>query len=121
MKAPYIVPSTARRDWAIGIAVGVAVLALLIYALMNFSGGVAGSTLKGEIVGKRFTPLAEERVTIGKAGVSASHSDGEYQLECVAGGRSYLITVDKQTYETEKPGDFFFFAPPRADSPARKP
>lgn len=119
MKTPYVVPSTARRDWCIGAAVGAACVALVIYALMNLSGGLAGSTLTGKIVAKHFTPLPEERVSIGKGGLYARHSDGEYVLECLAGGRSYLITVDKQTYESKKIGNLYFFSRPAGEPPSQ--
>lgn len=112
MNKPYVVPSTARRDFWIGLSIGVAVLAVILFAVLHLSNGVTGSTLTGRVVDKHFTPQKEERFTIGKGGLSARQSDGEYVLECVAKGRAYLITVDKETYESKKVGDTFFFSRP---------
>jgi hypothetical protein len=113
MKSPYVVPSTARRDLWIGLAAGAVFLALILLAVMNMANGISGSTLNGKIVEKHFTPLQEERVTLGKGGLSTRQSDGEYVLECVAKGRAYLVTVDKETYQAKKVGDTFLFARPR--------
>ncbi|XHR28418.1 MAG: hypothetical protein ACFUZC_21185 [Chthoniobacteraceae bacterium] len=119
MSQPYIVPSTARRDWLIGLAAGALFLGAVIYVIMNLSGGLSGSTLNGTVVAKHFTPQPEDRITIGKRGLDARHSEGEYVLECVAKGRSYLVTVDKQTYETKAVGDPFVFSRPLDESTPR--
>ena len=74
MKSRHVLPSTARRDWLLSLSVAAVFIALILYALMNFSGGVSGSTLTGKIVEKHFTPQPEERVTIGTGGVYARHS-----------------------------------------------
>jgi hypothetical protein len=117
MNKPYVVPSTAWRDWLIGLAVGVVFLGAVIYTMTNLSGGLTGSTLEGKIEAKHFTPQPEERFTLGKGGLSARHSEGEYVLECVAKGRSYLVTVDKQTFEHKAVGDSFLFSRPMDESP----
>ncbi len=119
MKTPYVVPSTALRDWSIGIGIAAALVGLAVWALANLSGGLVGVTLTGKVVDKHFTPMPEERVVIGKHGLQARHSDGEYVLECVVKGRSYLVTVDKQTYESKKIGDSFFFSRPMDEPPAQ--
>ena len=111
MKQPYVVPSTARRDLLIGIAIGLALMAVVLWGMLHMSRGIAGSTLKGEIVAMNFTPFVEKEVTFGKGGVH--QIDGEYVLECKAGERVYLVTVSKEIYQTKKVGDFFFFARPR--------
>ena len=112
MKQPYVVPSTTRRDLLIGLAVGLAVLALLLFTFMNLGSGVAGATLKGIVVAKHFTPFKEEQVVIGKRGMQARQIDGEYVLECDVKGRLYLVTVEKELYEGRKIGDPFYFARP---------
>lgn len=112
MKQPYVVPSTARRDLLIGLSVGLALLAVLVFTVMNLGSGVAGVTLKGTVVDKHFTPFKEEQVTFGKRGVQARQIDGEYVLECDVNGRRYLVTVEKDLYEGRKIGDTFYFARP---------
>lgn len=113
MNQPYVVPNTGRRDLFIGLAVGVLLLGLVVFAVMNMSGGVAGSTLTGKIVEKTYVPFEEEQVTFGKKGVHARKTDGEYTLECDVQGRHYWVTVDKATYMSKKVGDTFFFSRPR--------
>lgn len=121
MNRPYVVPSTARRDWVVGLSVGALFLCAVVYALLNLSGGLAGATLNGKIVDKHFTPMPEERFTVGKGGLETRRSEGEYVLECVAQGRSYLVTVDKQTYETKKIGDPMIFARPLDEKTPQSP
>jgi len=113
MKQPYVVPRTARRDLLIGLSVGVALVALLVFALINLGNGVAGTTLQGTIVAKHFTPQKEEQVTFGSRGLHARQIDGEYVLECDVKGRLYLVTVEKELYEARKIGDTFYFARPQ--------
>jgi len=111
MKQPYVVPSTARRDLLIGLVIGVAIMTLLILGIMKMAGGVAGITLDGKIVAKHFTPYEEKQVTFGKGGVR--QKDGDYVLECEAGGRLYLVYVDKETYQVAKEGGHYLFPRPR--------
>jgi len=113
MKQPYVVPSTARRDLFLGLAIGLTIMILAIWALSHVGNSIAGSTLDGVIVAKNFTPLAEEQVTFGKKGVHSRKIDGEYVLECDVKGRAYLVTVDKETYNLKKVGDHFVFARPQ--------
>lgn len=113
MNKPYVVPSTARRDFFIGLAAAAVMLGLVLFAVLHLSNGISGSTLTGNIVEKHFTPLKEERITIGKGGLNARQTDGEYVLECMAKGRAYLVTVDKQTYQAKKVGDTFLFSRPK--------
>ena len=91
---------------------GGALLALLLFTVMNLGNGVAGATLQGTIVAKHFTPLKEEQVTFGKRGMQARQIDGEYVLECDVKGRLYLVSVEKELYEARKIGDTFYFARP---------
>ncbi|MEI6562165.1 MAG: hypothetical protein WCO68_08800 [Verrucomicrobiota bacterium] len=111
MKQPYVVPSTARRDLLIGLAIGLVLMTLIILGVMKMAGGVAGATLDGKIVAKHFTPYEEKQVTFGKGGVR--QKEGEYVLECQAGGRLYLVYVGKETYNAAKEGGRYLFPRPR--------
>jgi len=111
MNQPYIVPSTARRDLFIGLAVGLTIMIGIVFGVMQMAGGIAGSTLNGKIVAKNFTPFAETQVTFGKGGVH--QNDGDYVLECEAKGRRYLVAVDKETYQATKVGGYYLFPRPK--------
>ena len=111
-KSPYTLPSTTKRDVIVGLTIGAVVFAFVIFAITKMGTGVVGNTLTGTIVGKQFTPLAEQRVTIGKGGVNAQHLDGEYVLKVRVKKDTYSVWVDKKTYEARREGDAFFFARP---------
>ncbi|MEI7957918.1 MAG: hypothetical protein WCI40_02325 [Verrucomicrobiota bacterium] len=111
MNQPYVVPSSARRDLLIGLAVGLVVMALIIFGVVSMAGGVTGTTLNGKIVAKNFTPFEEKQVTFGKGGVH--QRDGDYVLECEAKGRLYLVAVDKETYNATKVGGPYLFPRPK--------
>jgi len=111
MKQPYVVPSTARRDFFIGLAIGLTLLTLALFGFKQMAGGIAGATLDGKVIAKNFTPFEEKQVTFGKGGVH--QIEGEYVLECDVKGRVYLVTVGKETYNAKKVGDGFIFARPR--------
>lgn len=111
MNQPYVVPSTARRDLLIGLAVGLAVMFAIIFGTSKMAGGVTGTTLDGKIVAKNVTPLVEKEVSFGKGGVR--QRDADYILECEAKGRVYLVTVDKETYHGTKVGGHFLFPRPK--------
>lgn len=111
MKTPYIVPSTARRDVFMGLAVGLAIMVVIVFGVIKMAGGVAGSTLNGKIVGRNFTPYEEQQVTLGKGGVH--QRDGDYVLECEAKGRLYLVPVDKKTYQATQVGGYYLFPRPK--------
>ena len=111
MKQPYVVPSTARRDLLIGLAIGLAIMALCVLGVTQMAHGVTGSTLNGKIVDKHFTPFEEKQVTFGKGGVHPN--EGEYVLECEAKGRLYLVPVNKETYRVAKVGGKYIFPTPK--------
>jgi len=112
-KQPYVVPSTARRDFLIGLAVGMAILTLATFGVMHMANGVVGSTMDGKIVAKNFTPRKEEQVTFGKGGVHTRQIDGDYELECDVKGRIYLVFVDKDTYNHAQVGQHYLFPRPK--------
>ena len=113
MNAPYVVPSTARRDLLVGLALAIVLLVLIVLAVKTLSGGVSSSTINGKIVNKTYAPYHEEQVTFGRGGVVARQRDGEYILECEAEGHTYLVPVEKGTYLTLKVGDHHLFGRPK--------
>lgn len=113
MNTPYVVPSTARRDLLGGLAIAVVLLVGIVLAVCSLSGGVSASTINGKVVNKTYTPVHEEQVTFGRSGVEARHRDGEYVLECEAGGHLYLVPVEKEIYQIRNVGDRHLFGRPK--------
>ena len=111
MKQLHVVPNTTRRDFWLGLSIGLAIMALLVFGVMKMAGGISGSTLDGKIVAKHFTPYEETQVTFGKGGVH--QREGDYVLECEVKGRLYLVTVDKDTYQAAQVGGHYFFPRPK--------
>lgn len=112
-KSPYTVPSTAVRDWIIGLSVGAAVLGLGAVGVLKMGAGVSGNSLTGVVVAKHYTPQApEQRATFGKGGLYTQTVDGEYTFEVDVKGHPYTIWVDKTTYESKQKGDRFLFMRP---------
>ena len=117
--ARCVVPGVSRRERLLGIAAGLAVMALALFGFIKMGSGIAGATLEGRIVAKHFTPFAEAQVTFGKAGVR--RVEGEYVLECEARGRAYLVRVDKEIYEARRIGERFLFPRPQPEPPGGPP
>ena len=111
-KSPYTLPSTTKRDVLIGLAIGAVVFGFVIFAIMKMGSSVVGNTLTGTIVRKEFTPLSEQRVTIGKGGINAQNLDGEYLFKVRVKNDTYSVWVEKKTYESKKEGDSFLFPRP---------
>ena len=113
-KSPYTLPSTAVRDWAIGVGVAVIILAIVIYAVMNMGSGLVGNSLTGTITAKHFTAQpVEERATVGKGGLYTQTVDGDYTFEVSVRGHIYTVWVDKALYQAKHEGDTFVFLRPR--------
>lgn len=112
-KPPLVIPSTSRRDLLIGVGAGLAVLAFILFAVMNMGGSVTGNSITGTITAKEFTPAPEDQVTIGKGGVQTRHLDGEYLFKVKAGEKTYNVWVDKRIYDSKRVGDPFVFPRPR--------
>lgn len=109
-RPPLTLPSTSRRDWTIGITIGVVLIGLIFYAISTMS--VSKNLLTGTITAKRFIPGAEQQVTIGQGGVHARQIDGEYILDVSVKGHPYNIWVDKEIYEAHEVGDSYTFVRP---------
>ena len=107
MKQPYVVPSTARRDLAIGLAIGLALMALIVCGIMKMASGAVGSTLDGNIVSKHFTPYEETQVSFGKGGVR--QKEGDYILE-PRGASTWLRWIRRPTRSHRWGGTICFLA-----------
>ena len=108
-----VVPDTRLRDTLIAVAVGVAILGLILYAVFSFSQGASATgRVEGIIVSKHFTPRPETQITVGKDGLNTRRIDGEYSFEIrmpQEGGKVYKVIVGKQDYETRREGEPFSF------------
>jgi hypothetical protein len=112
-----VVVRTSRRELLVGLLVGAALLALVLLAVLNMGGKVAGRGLTGRITEKHFTPEEPStEITIGKGGVRQREVDGTYTFVVwvEAEKKVYTVWVDKSVYQTRKVGeDFYFLRPPR--------
>lgn len=115
-KKPFVVKS-GKKEIVLGIAAGVVILGVLLYAIMNMSSGVVDKGLTGTITAKHFTPQKEEQITIGKSGVHERELEGEYTFEVTAENKPYTIWVDKSIYDAHKVGDRFYFLRPTPAQP----
>ena len=117
---PFVVKSTTTRDVIIAVAVGLALLAFVIWGILQMSHDTSNhSLLTGTIVSKHFQPQPpEEQLTVGKGGLDERNIDGIYTMEVrTPDGHTYTVYVEKPTYEDRKPGDELMFLPP----PPRQP
>ena len=108
-----IVSSTRGRDMLLAIGVGAAILGLIVYAVLSFS-AQSGDTgqAEGIILSKQFVAQPEERITVGRAGLSTRHIDGEYSFQVRVpreNDRVYKVLVNKTDYETRREGERFLF------------
>ena len=112
VKPPYVVPSTARRDLAIGLAIGLVAVGLVLFGIVQMSGGIVGKTLTGTVIAKRFTPLPHDEITVGKRGLHAKHLEGDYYIDVRVGEHTYTLLVDPDSYNAKKQGDAMIFMRP---------
>lgn len=108
-----VVPDTRLRDALIAVAVGVAILGVIGYAVFSFSQQASETgRVEGVIVGKHFTPQPETQITVGRNGLNARQLDGEYSFEVrmpQEDGKVYKVIVGKPDYETRQVGERFSF------------
>jgi hypothetical protein len=113
-------PNTTRRETLIAIASGVAVLGLLIYGVMTMGRTqqkASTNTLTGKVVGRKFTPLKEDQIRVGRGGLRGESLDGEYVLmvHVKSEDRTFEVPVDAATYEAVRDGGSFSFLRPRSE------
>jgi hypothetical protein len=111
---PRVASKSNGREIAIAIAAGLSAMALILYGVSKMGSGVVGQTLTGEVIAKEFTPLPETQITLGKGGLRARESKGEYLLEIKVPNHDshYRVWVDEQTFHRLNKGDTYSFPRP---------
>jgi hypothetical protein len=110
-----VVARSSRREIILGVLVGVVLLAIVLYGVLNMGAKVTGKGLTGRITEKHFMPEEPStEITIGKGGVSQRDVDGTYTfvLWVEAEKKYYTVWVDKSVYETRSIGEDYFFLRP---------
>ncbi len=113
---PYVVPSTARRDIAIGVGAAVVVIVLVLFAFVHFSGKQRAGWLKGEIVEKFVEKRNEELLVVSRKGAKRLDVDGEYYFRVRVPRRQdelYDVNIDPRVYKVKKVGEEFEFPEPK--------
>ncbi len=114
-----VLKNNSARETAIAIGCIVAILALLVWGVMQLGEKPTGNMLTGKIVAKEFTPMKEEIVEFkGRHLKSTSQSDGEFVLKVRVdseGGRVFDVPVTKAAYQAKKEGDSMTFVRPRSE------
>ena len=116
--APFVVPSTGKRDAIIAIVFGLVVLAFLGYGVMHMAAPVQGNKLTGVILEKSFTPQKEQQVSFnGRKIEGTKEVDGEYILKVRVDSqnRTYEVPVEKPVYESKQVGDTITFLRPPSE------
>jgi len=100
------------------VAIGLLVLAFVIYAVAYSGTEIIDAKKSGTIVKKEFIPAPEEQLIIQRGGgVTADHKDGEYILTVEVPQKdgtkkSYNVWLpDKKSYEAVKVGDSYAVGP----------
>jgi|GEM_PF-2145707 len=115
-KPPLVVPTISRREIIVSVVVALVVLSAIIFGVVKMGNRFTTAKLTGVIELKTFTPRAEDQVTIGKKGVEVRHIEGEYGFEVRAGGKVYVVPVEKEIYDAKKVGERFTFPNPEPGS-----
>ena len=114
-----VLKNTTGRDTVIAAVCIVAILALLVWGVMQLGEKPAGNKLTGKIVAKEFTPMKEETVEFkGRHLKSTRASEGEFLFKVRVdseGGRVFDVPVSKATYQAKKEGDSMEFVRPRSE------
>lgn len=114
-----VIRSNTARDAVITIAAVTALVALLIFGVMQLREKPQGNSLRGEIIEKVFTPMKEEIVEFnGRRMKSNRESDGEYMFKVRVnseGGRVFEVPVSKSVYVSKNQGDSMTFIRPKSE------
>ena len=114
-----VIKSNTARDAVITIAAVTALVALLIFGVMQLREKPMGNSLRGEIIGKVFTPMKEEIVEFnGRRMKSNRESDGEYMFKVRVDseeGRLFEVPVSKAIYASKNQGDSMTFIRPKSE------
>ncbi len=116
--APFVVPSTGRRDAFIAIVCGLVILAFLGYGVMHMAEPVVGNKLTGTILEKSFTPQQERQLSFnGRYIEGTKENAGEFILKVRVEEqkRTYEVPVEQELYESKKVGDQMTFLRPPSE------
>ncbi|MDR3405265.1 MAG: hypothetical protein P4L99_22410 [Chthoniobacter sp.] len=116
--APFVVPSTGRRDAVIAIVCGLVILAFLGYGVMHMAAPVVGNKLTGTILEKSFTPRKERQVSFdGRHIEGTKEIAGEFMIKVRVEDqkRTYEVPVEKELYDSKKVGDQMTFLRPPSE------
>ncbi|MEZ0255407.1 MAG: hypothetical protein ACAI37_09010 [Chthoniobacter sp.] len=116
--APFVVPSTGKRDAIIAIVFGFVILAFLGYGVMHMASPVQGNKLTGVVLEKSFTPQKEQQVSFSGHKIEGTKEiDGEYILKVRVDSqnRTYEVPVEKPFYESKQVGDTITFLRPPSE------
>src|SRR5580700_4889634 len=114
LRKPLVVKTTSVRVVVLAVLAGVALLALVLWAIMGMSEDVSNhSLLTGKVLWKHFQPQPEEQLTVGPGGLDEKNIDGTYTMGVrTPDGQTYTVFVEKPDYESHKIGDDLSFLPP---------
>ncbi len=115
-----LAPQTSRRDVVIAVAIGVAVLIIVLVGLWSLSGRPrqpSTNQLTGTILAKHATGEREQEITFGRKGLKQRETDSGYSFEIRVEpeGRTYTVPVTKELYESKKVGEKQSFIRPRGE------
>ncbi|MEP6669967.1 MAG: hypothetical protein ABJF10_12485 [Chthoniobacter sp.] len=116
--APFVVPSTGRRDALIAIIAGLLILAFMAYGMMHMAAPVTGNKLTGTILEKTFTPQKERQVSFNGGHIEGTKEiAGEFlfKVRVEDQKRTYEVPVEQPVYESKKVGDQMTFLRPPSE------
>ncbi len=109
-----------RRSLALivgSVAIAVAVVAFILFAIWESGRGIKEARMTGTIVTKEFVSSPERQITLTRQGaVNARETDGDYiiTVEVVMPDgtkKPFNVWLSKQRYEAVKEGDSFDVGP----------
>jgi hypothetical protein len=116
--APFVVPSTGKRDAIIAIVLGLIILGFIGYGVMHMASPVTGNKLTGTVIEKIFTPQKERQVSFsGRRIEGTKEIAGEFVLKVRVEEqrRTYEVPVEQEVYEAKKVGDSLTFLRPPSE------
>ena len=116
--APFVVPSTGRRDALIAIVAGLIVLAFIGYGVLHMAQPVTGNKLTGTVIEKIFTPQKERQISFsGRHIEGAKEIAGEFILKVRVDEqkRTYEVPVEQELYQSKNVGDTLTFLRPPSE------
>jgi hypothetical protein len=114
-----VVPRTSKRDILIAIAIAIAVLGFVTFAIYSTGTDKPKNTISGIITGRRSTGERETQLNVSRQGVKEKAIDTGYYLKVFVkeDNRTYEVTVEKDLWQTKKDGDRLdFLRPPSEQS-----